>query len=262
MSLFWNTEGSSKNSPLLLLHGFMGSGQDFQNILNQITQSFYCFLPDLPGHGNTGYIQPDDCYTMEKTAHQIIEFIQTQSLKSVGLVGYSMGGRLALYLGVKFPQYFSKIMLESSSPGLQTEPERQQRREKDETLAQQLENQPFETFLTRWYHNPLFESLRSHPQFSTMYNRRLQNSPPLLAKSLRYLGTGVQPSLWEDLPSLQTPLLLLVGEKDPKFCQINQKIAQLCPVAQLQVIKNCGHNIHLENQDAWVATVQQFFNGL
>ncbi|NEO28745.1 MAG: 2-succinyl-6-hydroxy-2,4-cyclohexadiene-1-carboxylate synthase, partial [Kamptonema sp. SIO4C4] len=178
------------------------------------------------------------------------------------LVGYSMGGRIALYLALHFPQYFPKVILESASPGLATAAEREKRRNRDEQLAQQLETIPFADFLTRWYNNPLFASLKPHPQFSSMYQRRLNNSPSHLAYSLRYCGTGVQPSLWDKLSQLSQPLLLLVGEQDQKFLGINQKISQHCPTAQLQVIKNCGHNIHLETLHSFSYTVQQFLHGL
>ncbi|MDB9314871.1 2-succinyl-6-hydroxy-2,4-cyclohexadiene-1-carboxylate synthase [Spirulina sp. CS-785/01] len=246
----------------MLLHGFMGSGEDFRDVIALLQPEFNCLTYDLLGHGENLELSRNEAYTMPQTAQSIIDWLDTQNITQSYLVGYSMGGRIALYLALQFPQYFPKIILESASPGLETATEREQRRNRDEQLAQQLETLPFSEFLTRWYNNPLFASLKPHPQFPTMYQRRLNNSPPHLATSLRYCGTGVQPSLWEKLPQLSSPLLLLVGDKDQKFLRINQKISQTCPTSQLQVIENCGHNIHLETPHRFSYTVKQFLHGL
>jgi 2-succinyl-6-hydroxy-2,4-cyclohexadiene-1-carboxylate synthase len=91
-----------------------------------------------------------------------------------------------------------------------------------------------------------------------MLEQRLNNSPTLLAKSLRNLSTGMQPSLWEKLPENQNPLLLLAGELDPKFVQINRQMQQLCKYSQLEIIPSCGHNIHFENPDLFVEKIKAF----
>ncbi|MFN6068759.1 MAG: 2-succinyl-6-hydroxy-2,4-cyclohexadiene-1-carboxylate synthase, partial [Pseudanabaena sp.] len=86
------------------------------------------------------------------------------------------------------------------------------------------------------------------------------NSPYQLAKSLRNLSTGMQPSLWEDLHKIEIPLLLLAGELDPKFVKINQQMEQLTKCSQLQIAPNCGHNIHFENTELFVEKIQAFFS--
>lgn len=91
-----------------------------------------------------------------------------------------------------------------------------------------------------------------------MLAQRLNNSPSQLAKSLRNLSTGLQPSLWKNLLENQIPLLLIVGELDHKFVQINQQMEQLCKFSRLEIIPNCGHNIHFENSDLFVEKIQGF----
>lgn len=70
------------------------------------------------------------------------------------LAGYSMGGRIALYLALRFPNLFRKTVIISASPGLKTEEERQTRKESDERLALNIEEN-FESFLREWYSQPL-----------------------------------------------------------------------------------------------------------
>lgn len=251
------------NQPLILfLHGFMGSIEEFDTVTKVLKDNFSYLLIDLPGHGKTQVLGGDEYYTIQKTATAIIELIEKLKINQCYLAGYSMGGRLALYLTLHFPQYFSRVILESASPGLATETERTERIKRDHQIARKLErclSQPdFSLFLSNWYRQPIFGSLQHHPEFHYMLENRLQNNPLELAKSLKFMGNGSQPSLWEILPQNQVPLLLVVGEQDDKFVQINQDMVQLCPVAQLQIISNAAHNIHWENTSEFVRYLQYF----
>ncbi|HEY9650036.1 MAG TPA: 2-succinyl-6-hydroxy-2,4-cyclohexadiene-1-carboxylate synthase, partial [Coleofasciculaceae cyanobacterium] len=144
------------------------------------------------------------------------------------------------------------------SPGLKTKGDRLERMKHDFELAKRLETTDFSSFISNWYEQPLFASLKNYSDFELMKLRRLQNNPLELAKSLRNLSTGCQPSLWDNLHQNRTPLLLLVGEYDDKFRAINAEIAQHCKSAQLEIICDSGHNIHLENPNAWVDKVSFF----
>ena len=148
-----------------------------------------------------------------------------------------MGGRLALYLAIHYPKYFSRIILESASPGLKTAEERRSRRRLDHKLANQLEETNFRQFLTNWYNLPLFHTLKNHPQFQDLLKQRLNNRSEFLAKSLREMGTGQQPPLWNHLTKNKIPLLLVVGEKDAKFRAIADEMAQVCPTAQVKICR-------------------------
>lgn len=250
--------GNTSLPVLLFLHGFMGNVNDLNSVISQLSATFYCVAVDLPGHGKTQVLGGNECYTMSETAAGLIQWLDQFNINSCSLVGYSMGGRLALYLSLHYPERFNQVILESASPGLKTEKERLQRRQLDLKLANKLEKTPLEEFLQDWYNQPLFKSLKAHPYFDQILENRLNNNPVELAKSLRNLGTGNQPSLWDKLSHNQVPLYLLVGERDKKFIEINQAMASLCPVAHLEIIPNCGHNIHVEHPQQWVKAVQAF----
>lgn len=243
---------------LLLLHGFMGNGNDFQDCIPQLCHSFRCLSVDLPGHGKTQVLGDESYYTISKMATLLIGLLNSLSLSKVYLFGYSMGGRLAFYLMLHYPQYFQKVIIESASPGLRTSVERSKRLQTDFKRAKQLENQEFKQFLINWYNQPLFYTLKQHSKFNLVFNRRLQNNPKELAKSLRNMGTGSQPSLWDKLAGHNIPLLLIVGEWDQKFVQINQEILSLSHNAKLDIIPQCGHNIHIENTNEWLKKVLDF----
>ncbi|MBD2742691.1 2-succinyl-6-hydroxy-2,4-cyclohexadiene-1-carboxylate synthase [Coleofasciculus sp. FACHB-1120] len=254
----YSLSGSTDKPIILFLHGFMGDCNEFNQVISFLSNQFCCLAIDLPGHGQTKVMGGDECYKMANTAHALLNLLEQLSIEKCFLVGYSMGGRLALYLTLHFPERFPKVVLESASPGLETEEERWKRIQRDLELSQELVKINFSEFLTNWYNQPLFVSLKKNPKFEQMIESRLRNNPCELAKSLRNFSTGCQPSLWEAIAQNQTPLLLLVGEYDNKFRIINLEMARLCAAAKVNLISNCGHNIHMENPRVFFDKVRQF----
>jgi 2-succinyl-6-hydroxy-2,4-cyclohexadiene-1-carboxylate synthase len=256
-------EGDANRPTILFLHGFMGNRFEFKQAIAALSRQFYCVAIDLLGHGETIAIDQstdqDDSYTIHSIANFVIKFLDLLRVDRCFLVGYSMGGRLALYLTIHFPQYFHRVVLESASAGLSSAEARSDRLAKDLQMATKLETGDFRLFLKNWYRQPIFANLRSHPNFMQMLEQRLSNSPAQLAKSLRNLSTGMQPSLWEMLFTNEVPMLLLAGELDAKFVQINRQMQQLCRNSQLEVIPICGHNIHFENPNLFIEKIKNFF---
>ncbi|MEH2324495.1 MAG: 2-succinyl-6-hydroxy-2,4-cyclohexadiene-1-carboxylate synthase [Nostoc sp.] len=251
------------NKPLiLLLHGFMGNINEFDEALKVLDEDFSYLTLDLPGHGKTKLLGSDEYYKIQPTAQAIINLLDELKIDKCYLIGYSMGGRLALYLTLDFPERFIKVVLESASPGLATEAERLERVRRDAQIARKLSRSIIQTdfaaFLSNWYNQPIFGYIKNHPEYDRMIESRLQNNPYELDKSLRFMGTGYQPSLWQKLQENKIPLLLLVGEYDKKFISINTEMAQLCE-AQIKIISNAGHNIHFENTLAFVDNIKDFF---
>ena len=256
----YSLNGNTNQQTILFLHGFTGKFQDFSSVIFLLSKNYCCLAVDLPGHGETRVIGDESCYNMTNTAQALIELLDDLQIGKCLLLGYSMGGRLALYMTLHFPERFEKVVLESASPGLKTEKERSHRLQADLQLAQKLENSKIKDFLLNWYDRPLFKSLKNSPNFDKLIESRLANNPLELAKSLRNMGTGNQPSLWEKLSQNQIPILLLAGEYDDKFTTINTEIASLCPAASLEIVPKVGHNIHFENIDKFVTVVRQFYD--
>ena len=262
----YSLDGDPSYPPILFLHGFMGDRFEFKQAIAILSKQFYCVAIDLLGHGQTEVIDQvadqDHYYTIQSTANFVIKFLDLLCVEGCFLVGYSMGGRLALYLALHFPQYFSRVVLESASAGLKTEVERSNRRSKDRQLATKLEIGNFRLFLENWYQQSIFVNLRSHPNFTHMLEQRLNNSPSQLAKSLRNLSVGMQPSLWKKLSENEIPLLLIAGELDPKFVQINLQMAEIRKFSKLEIITGCSHNIHFENPNLFVEKIKAFFKSV
>ncbi|MBF0524581.1 MAG: 2-succinyl-6-hydroxy-2,4-cyclohexadiene-1-carboxylate synthase [Deltaproteobacteria bacterium] len=254
----YQRHGPGDKPLVLMLHGFLGSGEDWSEVIQALSPDFSCLTVDLPGHGLTWIKSGDEAYTLAGAAAGLVQLLDDLALPPMTLVGYSMGGRLALYLGLTYPERFTGLVLESASPGLADPIERQARQERDERLAEELETRGLEEFLNHWYDQPLFESLKQHPRFADLCRRRMNNVPAELAKSLRMMGVGRQPSLWEDLDRVGLPMLVVVGERDAKFRRLAAQMVARQPAARLAVIRGSGHNVHFEKPAELAEQIKNF----
>lgn len=257
------TQGTQANlPPALFLHGFLGSRLDWADLSERLSQSVNAVSVDLPGHGESVGLQIES-YSMTGTAELVLHTLDELSVARCDLIGYSMGARLGLHLVVHHSDRFRSAVLISGSPGLEHETERKQRRAHDRALAERIQTSDLTAFLNDWYNQPLFATLdRNSPEFAAMLERRRGNNPDELAKSLIHMGTGSQESLWDRLPDIKVPVLLIVGEQDEKFRDINRRMASLCPTARLAIIPKAGHNVVEEQPRLTADAVTRFLNSL
>jgi 2-succinyl-6-hydroxy-2,4-cyclohexadiene-1-carboxylate synthase len=216
---------------LVLLHGFTGSGANWaEHAARFRAAGLRVLCPDLPGHGSNLPDAPDD-YTIESAAAQLAGLLEREENGPVHLLGYSMGGRLALHFALHHPEKVRSLILESASPGLATAEERAARQISDDALADRIEREGVPAFVEFWESLPLWKSQNRLPVAAQvwLHEKRLRNDPFGLAESLRHMGTGVQPSLWERLGELVMPVLLLAGAEDAKFVEITRQMAARIP---------------------------------
>ncbi len=256
----YQVEISGRGPPLALLHGFSGDASTWRPIIERLSDDLLCVAIDLLGHG--GSDAPDDraSYRMEAAAVDIVDLLAQLGTGPPRLLGYSMGGRLALYLGLRYPSAFHSLILESASPGLTDAAARAARQERDGKLADAIEAFGIAAFVDHWERLPLWES-QTPRQLQTQRKQRLTNSPAGLANSLRGMGAGAQPNLWGELPTLQLSVGLIVGERDDKFRGINRVMHEAMPRSRLSIIPAAGHNTHLENPEAFCRALHSFLHG-
>jgi 2-succinyl-6-hydroxy-2,4-cyclohexadiene-1-carboxylate synthase len=249
----FNTTGDSTLPPLLFLHGWMGCSEDYVEIIESLRSRYYCIAIDLPGHGKTEVVGGDLGYGFIHTAIGIINLLDTLKVDRCSIAGYSFGGRLALYLALEFPNRFDRVMLESTSPGLATEIDRQARIIQDWQIIDRLETDDFADFVRDWYRQPLFSGINRHPKFDDLIQHRVRNNQPNnLIKSLEYAGLGMQPYLGDRLKVHLKPISLIVGSLDLKFVNINQIVNRECLTTMLTIVPNCSHNIHFQQPQMWI----------
>lgn len=239
---------------LVALHGFTGCGSDFR-FLNVLLESDRKLIaPDWPGHGTKSGLRDGSDYSLESHM-QVID--EATAGESVELLGYSMGGRLALHYALSRPERVARLILVGASPGLRTETERRERRAGDAALADFIRSQGVAAFMRYWHGQTMFQTLQSLPdeRLREIMASRGRNDPEGLALSLLHVGTGALPSLWERLHELKMPADLVTGAHDAKFASIGREMVTLIPRARLGEVDDAGHAVHLERPDDLAAAI-------
>jgi len=230
---------------VVVLHGFTGDASTMGEISGRLRGEVDAV--DLAGHGAGPHPADPAAYTIDAMAEAVLD----RHVEPVHLVGYSMGGRVALTAACRFPHRVRSLALIGASAGIAEAEARRERALADDRLAELIEAD-LETFVDRWMANPLFATQsRLGPEFlAGARAQRLGNDPSALARSLRANSTGRMRPLHDDLAGCAIPVALIAGADDAKFVGIAHELAAALPEATVHVIDQAGHAAHLEQPDA------------
>lgn len=247
---------SGQGDPLVLLHGFTGSMFTWDYFIEKWRDHYQIITVDLPGHGRTNIKK---LKTMQLFSEDLDALLQSLNIAGAHFLGYSMGGRTALSFYYYKPKRVLSLILESASPGLKTEQERDERIKQDEKIMEKITGN-LTDFVNLWESLPLFASHKQLPESvkQDLRAERLMQSPNGLIQSLQGMGTGHQPSWWDRLKEITVPVLLITGELDEKFVKLNEGMKQAIPNSKHEIILNSGHTPHLENKEAFQQSVFTF----
>lgn len=255
-------EISGVGFPVVLLHGFTGDSSTWSNCEELLNKNSQVIKIDLIGHGKSSSPEAIERYEMQSVVEDLLFIIQYLNIPKTDVVGYSMGGRVALAFAMTHPSYVRKLVLESASPGLLSYEERNNRREQDRQLASKIIENGIEWFVDYWENIPLFESQKKLPPTSRkrIKEQRKQNSIRGLANSLIGMGTGSQPSYWEKLTHYSGEVFLLTGSTDEKFVKIAEEMSTNLSNSYWVNIDGCGHAIHVEQPEKFGTIVSGFLS--
>jgi 2-succinyl-6-hydroxy-2,4-cyclohexadiene-1-carboxylate synthase len=246
--------GDAGRGPLVLLHGFGGSADDWAGTAALLhAEGHTVHAIDLPGHGLTDAPAGAERYAPVELTRDLASTAEVLATGPVHWVGYSMGGRAALHMALAAPERVASLSLESASPGIADPEGRAARRQQDETLAAQIEERGVAWFAEHWESLPIFASQSNLPEETrdALRARRLRNHPAGLAGSLRGFGQGAQEKLEPLLHRVSCPVLLLTGALDPKYAALAERMTRSLPRAERVTIAAAGHNVHLEQPAAF-----------
>lgn len=254
-----------QKNPIIFLHGFTGTTTDWNFLKDQVPENFSPIFIDLIGHGKSD--SPNNVeYYEAKFQIEILKYIlEYLELKEVVLVGYSMGGRLALSFTIKNHDFVQALVLESTSFGIENEQERKERIESDEKLAEQISNSSVEEFINNWIKAPLFSTLKNagYERFETMKNRKIESNNLIgLKNTLLGFSTGKMENYSLYLDNLKAKTMLISGELDEKFVKINTRANSLLPNSELVIVKQSGHNVHFEKPKEFLKFLNRFLLNL
>ena len=257
-----NVDVRGQGPALLLLHGFTGSAATWTPHLDA-WRGFTTVAVDLLGHGASDCPADQRRYRMERCAEDLVALLDRLDVRRAAVLGYSMGGRIALRLALQAPERLWAMVLESASPGIEDASEREERARSDADLAEAIERDGVEAFLERWQALPLFASQARLPAAlqEELRRQRLRNDPRGLASSLRGMGAGQQEPLLARMGGIRMPVLAIAGALDDKYCALARRMAVALPCARTEIVPDAGHAVHLERPQAFAGAARGFLEG-
>lgn len=244
-----NTVERGDGPPAVLVHGFTQSAQSWWPLVAQLEDRFRLVAVDAPGHGGSAHIEAG----LAAGADLMVASVPDPA----AWVGYSMGGRFALHAALRHPDKVNRLVVVSSTAGIDDPDERAARRSSDAALAQRIETDGVDRFLAWWVRQPLFATLP--PDAADVEGRAARATPEGLASSLRLAGTGSQDPLWDQIGSLEMPVLVIAGGLDAKYTAIAERLAAtIGRNAALRLIDGAGHACHLEKPAEFVDVLEDF----
>ncbi len=257
-----HVEESGAGRPLLLLHGFTGAAatwRPFRDAWPGVRQ----LAADLPGHGRSlGSPGSPVAADIASTIDALLRAMDDRGVAEFALLGYSLGGRVALRLALRAPERVSALIVVSASPGIADATARASRRAGDRALADRIEREGVPAFVDHWQSLPIWGSQRRLPAAAraALRAQRLRNDASGLAASLRAAGAGVDPPVLDALGGLRRPALLAAGALDPAYCDHAEAMAERLPDGRVAIVPDAGHAVHIEQPGRFGALVADFLS--
>ena len=246
---------ASSTRAIMAVHGFTGSGLDFESFAASLPGEFSLYALDLAGHGSAAHVSAATDNSLDSLATSLSETIRALSLERPVVLGYSMGGRVALHHALRHPDEVGALVLVGAKAGLDDAKEREARRLADERLADEIEARGLGWFLEYWSAHEMIRSQRRIPQpyLERWDLRRSAGAPVGLASSLRNAGLGAMEPLWSVLSELEPRTLFVCGEQDERHRSIAQDMAKSIPNGRVAIVPGCGHAANFEEPSTFAA---------
>lgn len=251
---------SSTKTPVIFLHGFTGSSNDWDFIKEKLPQDYYPVCIDLIGHGQTDSPKEINHYSCGAIVYQLNSIFEKLNLPQFIIVGYSMGGRAALSYIIKYKSKIKAAILESATAGIENMHEKKLRVEHDLLLSDQIMKEGIDWFMEFWLNLPMFNSLKDIYNLDELKNKRTINNVIGLSNSLAGFSAGLMSNMWDELYYLDFPIMYISGSKDEKFTRLNRQMAEKTKNSIHVTIENAGHNTHLEKPELFTKFVNEFLN--
>lgn len=258
-----HVEVRGDGAPVLLLHGFSGSARSWEALAPSLSDRLRLIAVDLIGHGQSDAPERADRYRPEQAVRDLASLLDALGIARAHVVGYSLGGRLALRFAMDAPERIGALVVVSASAGLADEEARRERAAADGALADRIERDGIERFVAEWEGQELFAAERSLPPERRAAARaeRLAQRPHGLANSLRGMGQGAAEPLWQRLAAIAAPALVVTGALDARYTAIGARLAAAIPAARHAVIAGAGHAVHRERPDELARAVREHLLG-
>ncbi|MDR6966542.1 pimeloyl-ACP methyl ester carboxylesterase [Flavobacterium arsenatis] len=239
--LYSKIEGEGK--PFVIMHGFLGMSDNWKTLGTQYaSEGYQVHMLDLRNHGRSLH---SDEFNYELMVQDLYDYCQENNLEKIDLMGHSMGGKVAMFFAMKYPEKLDKLIIADIGPkyyrqhhqdilgGLNAidfsvKPERS---DVEEILKKYVEDMGTRQFLMKslYWKEPGQLALRFNLE---AFNKQIENIGEALPEDLVY----------------DKPTLFLKGEKSNYIKEEDyDAIKRQFPKAEIEVVANSGHWLHAEN---------------
>jgi len=209
-------------------HGFLGTKHDFAFLENVCTHSLADWKVPLSEFGKAF-----------KAEHPI-------------LLGYSLGGRLALHALLANPSLYKGAVIVSAHLGLKNPQERKKRLAADKQLAVKLLDMPFQAFCESWDAQAIFQG---SPK---MIRKEQDFDKEALIHALTAWSLGNQEDLQPQIEALSVPILYIAGSQDTKYVEIAKNLKLKSPFSKIEIVKESGHRIPWQSKEIFIKLLSEF----
>ena len=244
-------EDAGSGTPLVLVHGFLGSSDMWGPQIEFFKDNFRVIAPALPGFGNSNTI--NSCNSIECMAKAIIRLLEKKKIKSFNLLGHSMGGMIAQEIVKIAGEKILKLIFYGTGP-------RGNIPGRFETIDQsreQLKINGLKSTAHRIAKTWFVEEDRAK-YFYLCKEAGMQTTIGAADSGLVAMKNwnGI-----ENLKNILNETLIIWGEQDKAY-NFNQveTLNNNIPNSDLKIIKGCSHNVHLEKPDEFNRVVEKFLN--
>ena len=221
-------------TPVVLLHGFAGTARHWDRVIAELPEGR--FAPLALNLADADPLTPEGVARLVASA---------TAAEPAILVGYSMGGRLALHAALAMPDRILRLVLVSASAGIEDRSARDARSVADDALAGEIECNSIDSFISRWRAQPLFAHDPDDVAEEIAADER-RCTPAGLAAMLRGLGPGATAPMWDRLRELTMAVAILAGELDPDYVEHGRRIAAGVAGARFHCVPGVGHRVALQ----------------
>lgn len=255
-SLFSKVRGEGRLPSLLILHGLFGSSDNLANIASLLSKNFNTHALDLRNHGRSFHSEQMD---YESMASDVIDYIRSNSLKNVSIIGHSMGGKVAMTVALKYPKSVDRIIIADISP-VKYPPHHSEiltglsnlnsstltsRKQADEVLGQYVKEMGVRQFLLK---NLMFDENRKLTLRLNL-SAILNNYDNIMAGQALYCERYTKP-------------VLFIAGGDSEYIQSHHRetVQSLFSNVQLKVIPDTSHWLHAEKPEMFARICERFLN--
>jgi len=260
LNLEYPREIDRSKDTVIFLHGFTGCAEDWFPIFEQLPDKYNYAALDIIGHGKSDSPSDPNKYSLDSMLAQIKYVKDHLTQNKIFLLGYSMGGRLALNYAIAYPDDIKGLILESTSAGIKNDEERKKRYDDDLKIVEYIETNTLEDFIEMWQDKEIFNTQRrfSNDKLKKIKKKKASVNKIGYANSLRGFSTGVMMPVHDKLKKIPLKVLLITGDLDSKFTGINARLSKRFFKAKHKIVRNSGHNTHLEEPKRFVEIVLNY----